>query len=75
MILSTHAIVGAAISRFIPSHAAAFVVSFATHFELDALPHWDYPIKSSSVNPNIGGPIALDRALLRDVVQLAPTGC
>jgi hypothetical protein len=67
MVLSTHAIVGAAISSFITSQpAAAFVLGFASHFALDAIPHWDYPIKSSSVNPNIGGPIALDRAFLRD---------
>jgi hypothetical protein len=38
MILTTHAIVGAALASFMPSHpAAAFVVGFASHFALDAI--------------------------------------
>src|SRR6266700_2786307 len=58
MILSTHAIVGAALASFLPSHpAAAFVAGFASHFALDAIPHVDYPIKSRSVNPRIGAPM------------------
>src|ERR1700704_4629518 len=67
MILTTHAIVGAALASFLPSHpAAAFVAGFASHFALDAIPHVDYPIKSRSVNPRIGAPMAFDRALLQD---------
>jgi len=67
MILSTHAIVGAALASFLPSHpAAAFVAGFASHFALDAIPHVDYLIKSRSVNPRIGAPMAFDRALLQD---------
>jgi hypothetical protein len=42
MILSTHAIVGAAIASFLPSHPTiAFVLGFGSHFVLDAIPHWD----------------------------------
>jgi len=45
MILTTHAIVGAALASFLSSHpAAAFVAGFASHFVLDAIPHVDYPI-------------------------------
>ena len=55
MILTTHAVVGAALASFVPSHpAAAFVLGFGSHFNLDAIPHVDYPIKSRSVNPRIG---------------------
>jgi hypothetical protein len=51
MILTTHAVVGAALASFVPSHpATAFVLGFASHFVLDAIPHVDYPIKSRSVN-------------------------
>src|SRR6266550_4061628 len=65
MILSTHAIVGAAIASFLPSHpTTAFVLGFGSHFVLDAIPHWDYPISSASVNPKIGAPVTFDRALL-----------
>jgi hypothetical protein len=64
-ILSTHAIVGAAIASFLPSHpTTAFVLGFGSHFVLDAIPHWDCPIRSASVNPKIGAPVAFDRALL-----------
>jgi hypothetical protein len=75
MILSTHAIVGAAIASFLPSHpAAAFVLGFASHFILDAIPHWDYPIRSTSVNPNIGAPMTFDRALLQDAITIGSDG-
>src|SRR6266404_3007206 len=75
MILSTHAIVGAAIASFLPSHPTiAFVLGFGSHFVLDAIPHWDYPISSASVNPKIGASVTFDRALLRDVVVIGSDG-
>ena len=75
MILSTHAIVRAAIASFVPSHpTTAFVLGFASHFVLDAIPHWDYPISSASVNPKIGAPLTFDRALLRDLVVIGSDG-
>ena len=44
MILSTHAVVGAALASFVPSHPfAAFVIGFASHFALDTIRrpfHW-----------------------------------
>jgi hypothetical protein len=46
MILSTHAVVGAAIASLMPSHPAlAFVSGIASHFVIDAIPHWDYPLR------------------------------
>jgi hypothetical protein len=75
MILTTHAVVGAALASFLPSHPTlAFAVGFASHFVLDAIPHLDYPIKSRSVNPRIGAPMALDRALLQDAVTIGSDG-
>jgi hypothetical protein len=75
MILTTHAVVGAALASFVPSHpAAAFVLGFGSHFLLDAIPHVDYPIKSRSVNPKIGAPMAFDKALLQDVVTIGSDG-
>ena len=71
MILSTHAVLGAAIASFLPSHPiTAFVLGFGSHFVLDAIPHWDYPIRSPSVDPMIGAPLKFDRALLRDAVTI-----
>lgn len=75
MILSTHAIVGAAVASFLPSHpTTAFVLGFASHFVLDAIPHWDYPIRSAAVDPKIGAPMTFDRALLRDAVVIGSDG-
>jgi hypothetical protein len=75
MILCTHAIVGAALASFVPSHpAAAFAIGFISHFALDAIPHRDYPINSRSVNPRIGAPMVFDGALLRDAVTIGFDG-
>src|SRR3984957_19841384 len=75
MILTTHAVVGAALASFVPSHpAAAFVLGFGSHFILDAIPHVDYPIRSRSVNPKIGAPMTFDRALVQDVVTIGSDG-
>src|SRR5262249_35737335 len=72
MILCSHAVVGAALASFLPSHpAAAFVIGFASHFVLDAIPHRDYRIKSRAVNPKFVSPVIVNGAFLRDVV---PTG-
>ena len=75
MILATHAIVGGAIASLMPSHpAAAFALGFASHFALDALPHWDYPIRSPSIDPTIAAPLRFDRALLRDAIAIGSDG-
>lgn len=75
MILCSHAIVGAALASLMPSHpVAAFAVGFASHFALDAIPHADYPIRSQSINPEIGAPITLDASLLWDVVTIGFDG-
>jgi hypothetical protein len=66
--LTTHAIVGSAIASLIPTHPLLGIcMAFASHFLLDALPHWDYPIRSPSVNPQPAAPMKYDRALLADV--------
>src|SRR5580700_312593 len=75
VILCTHAVVGAALASFLPSHpAAAFVIGFASHYALDAIPHRDYPIRSRSVNPRIGAPMLFDGALLQDVLTIGIDG-
>jgi hypothetical protein len=69
MILSTHALVGAAIGACLSSNpAAAAAVAFGSHFVLDAIPHWDYPIRSASLTPQSGVPIRLDRTLILDLL-------
>lgn len=71
MTLTTHAIVGAAIASVIPAHPClAIAAAFASHFLLDAVPHWDYPIRSDSVNPNVAAAMKYDGALLADVLTI-----
>ena len=71
MILSTHAIVGAALASFLPAHPiGAFVIGFGSHFVLDAIPHWDYSIKSRSVDPKFRAPVVFDSALRRDALTI-----
>ncbi len=51
MTLTTHAIVGVAAARLFPAHPViAFTAAFASHFLIDAIPHWDYHLHSSRVN-------------------------
>ena len=68
MTLTTHAVVGASMAILMPQHPViAFCAAFASHFALDAIPHRDYSIMSTSINPRIGAPIQYDRAFFRDV--------
>ena len=55
MTLTAHAIVGASVASLMPSHPVlGFATGFASHFLLDAIPHWDYrlaSVKEDSSNP------------------------
>jgi hypothetical protein len=72
MILSTHAIVGGAIASLFPSHPAFVAVAgFASHFAIDAIPHWDYSLKSISVGIAADNRrLKLNRGLLVDLVVI-----
>ena len=74
MILSTHAVTGAAIASLIPSHpVAAFAAGFASHFVIDAIPHWDYPLRSITVKPGANS-VRLTPALVRDLCVIGGDG-
>ncbi|MGY4496083.1 hypothetical protein ACVWYH_000010 [Bradyrhizobium sp. GM24.11] len=52
MILSTHAVVGGAIASLFPSHPVLVAVAaFVSHFAIDAIPHWDYPLRAITLKP------------------------
>ena len=69
MVLSTHALVGAAIGAYFSSNPAlAATLAFGSHFVLDAIPHWDYAIRSALLTPHRAAPIRLDRALVIDLL-------
>jgi hypothetical protein len=48
----------------------AIAAAFASHFLLDAIPHWDYPIRSNSVKPGVAAAMKYDRALLADLLTI-----
>ena len=71
MTLTTHAIVGATVASVMPAHPIlAIAAAFASHFLLDAIPHWDYPIRSNSVKPGIAAAMKYDGALFRDLLTI-----
>ena len=73
MILSTHAIVGGAIASFIPSDPLlAVIAGFASHFAIDAIPHWDYPLQSIAVGKGADNrSLRLSRTVLADLAIIA----
>lgn len=47
MILVTHAVAGSAVALLVRSNPVlAFLAAIASHFVLDAIPHWHYPLRS-----------------------------
>src|SRR6201995_5456635 len=77
MILSTHAIVGGAIASLLPSHPVLVaVLGFASHFVVDAIPHWDYPLQSISVKPGADNKaLRLNRRLISDLCLIGLDAC
>ena len=76
MILATHAVVGAAIASFIPDHRlGAFLAGIASHFAIDAIPHWDYPLRSMFRGADKGAALPIDRGLVVDFGFIALDAC
>jgi hypothetical protein len=77
MILATHAIVGGAIASLLPSHPALVAaLGFASHFAIDAIPHWDYPLRAITINPDADNRrLKLDRALFSDLSLIGLDAC
>ncbi len=75
MFLTSHAVAGAATASLFPQNPfLAFIAGFLSHFALDAIPHWDYKIKSSSVNPLIGAKMRYDKNFWEDVIHIGSDG-
>lgn len=74
MTLGTHAIVGASVASLVPAHPVlAFILGFASHFVLDAIPHWDYSLRS--LEKGKGGRLDVDmvlnKAFVGDLVRIS----
>ncbi|OHA89477.1 MAG: hypothetical protein A2741_02765 [Candidatus Zambryskibacteria bacterium RIFCSPHIGHO2_01_FULL_43_27] len=67
MTLSVHSVVGAGLSVLARANPlTAFVMGLFSHFVLDAIPHWDYPLKSGSGGRS--APMYEDMVIGRDFV-------
>jgi hypothetical protein len=73
MVLTPHAVVGAAIaSAFGLSPGASLLTGFLSHFLLDRFPHWDYELTSAKldeINP-LNNDLPLNREALGDWVKI-----
>ena len=74
MILSSHALIGAATARaFTSNPILAFIIGMISHYLVDAIPHWQYRFRSlmkSRGNPEAKN-IFSKKELLRDMFYLA----
>ena len=51
MVLTPHALIGAALASAVPEHPLiGFFLGFVSHFILDAVPHWDYHLDFFETN-------------------------
>jgi hypothetical protein len=77
MILSTHAIVGGAVASLLPSYPVlAVTAAFASHFVIDAIPHWDYPLRSIAVGRGADNRrMKMNGPLLRDLALIGLDAC
>ena len=73
MTLATHTVVGSTLGRLtsrVP--VVGFLLGFASHFLLDAIPHWDYRLSSSvkdEVNP-LNSDIVLGHHFVWDLLKI-----
>jgi hypothetical protein len=77
MILSTHAIVGGAIASLVPSDPVlAVAAGFASHFAIDAIPHWDYPLRSIAIGKAADNrKLKISATLFRDLALIGFDAC
>jgi hypothetical protein len=73
MILVSHAIVGGAVGSFFPQNPLlAFFAGLLSHFVLDAIPHWEYQIKSiNSKADSSKGFFKIGWGLVWDVIKIS----
>ena len=73
MTLTTHIAVGGIVASFFPTHPEiGLVAAFASHFALDAIPHFDYSLQASvkdEKNP-MNNDIALDKRFAKDLINI-----
>lgn len=68
MILTPHAIIGAAVSNIFPNHPeVGFILAYLSHYAMDAVPHNHYKINSFIVDKNDISPVLNNK---KTIIQL-----
>ena len=68
MILTSHAIIGVAAASAFPSHPVlAFSAALASHYIMDAIPHWEYYLLSSK--KDLKNPLNNDITIGKDFIS------
>lgn len=71
MTLTAHAIVGAAVASALPQEPLlAFALACGSHFLVDAIPHYDYQVRSPSIHPLIASKMTYDLTLFLDLCAI-----
>ncbi|MFC1649445.1 hypothetical protein ACFL2C_01870 [Patescibacteria group bacterium] len=60
MLVTTHAITGAAISSIVPNPIMSVPIAFGSHFVLDAIPHYDPDLKKATKDKLLAGFLVAD---------------
>jgi hypothetical protein len=75
MVLSTHAVIGAAVASIFPTHpVCGFFMGFASHFLADAIPHWHYTLatttKDKAKRHTLDADMAINEHFLFDLMKI-----
>jgi hypothetical protein len=62
------------LGEFPPGFSGRAADKLGAFVPLDAIPHWDYPIRSASFDPKIGAPMRYDRALSAAAITIGADG-
>ena len=73
MVLTAHAITGTALASLTPNEPlVGFTVGFLSHFILDAVPHWDYFLRSMKKDENnpMNNNMTINADFWRDLLKI-----
>ena len=76
MVLTTHAVAGAAVATLVPSHPVlGFALGFGSHFVLDSVPHWEYPVFSMKGGKSpLDNDMLINKAFVGDLIRIGIDG-
>ena len=74
MILTNHAVAGAALASLVPNEPlVGFIMVFLSHFVLDAIPHWDYSLQSlkEDKDNSLNNDMILNGKFVNDIFKIS----